>query len=241
VPLSDLVRTVREHQLEGLVAKRAGSEYRSGERSTDWVKWRANRGQEFVIGGYTLNGSALDSILVGYYKGRDFMYAGSVRAGIASEFRPVLVPYFEKLRITRCPFTNLPEPEPTEGRSGEGLTAAKMTLCRWSLPESSSWNGRLRIGCVTRGSPASEATRMPVMYFENQAKLGSLYPEFGDTNSPFSSPFRGCRCGAQIAGAKTLPILRFANNAGKSLKCFVPPARHPSVPARGSAESAEPV
>jgi bifunctional non-homologous end joining protein LigD len=59
VPLSDLVRTVREHQLEGIVAKRAGSEYRSGERSADWVKWRANRGQEFVIGGYTLNGNAL--------------------------------------------------------------------------------------------------------------------------------------------------------------------------------------
>jgi bifunctional non-homologous end joining protein LigD len=78
LPLSDLVRTVRKHQLEGIVAKRAGSEYRSGERCGKWVKWRANRGQEFAIGGYTLNGSAFDSILVGYYKGRDFMYAGSV-------------------------------------------------------------------------------------------------------------------------------------------------------------------
>jgi bifunctional non-homologous end joining protein LigD len=45
VPLSDLVRTVREHQLEGIVAKRARSEYRSGERCADWVKWPANRGR----------------------------------------------------------------------------------------------------------------------------------------------------------------------------------------------------
>jgi hypothetical protein len=45
------------------------------------VKWRANKRQEFVIGGYTLNGNALDSILVGYYRGRDLMYAASVRAG----------------------------------------------------------------------------------------------------------------------------------------------------------------
>jgi bifunctional non-homologous end joining protein LigD len=132
VLLSDLVRTVREHQLEGIVAKRAGSEYRSGERCADWVKWRANRGREFVIGGYTLNGSALDSILVGYYKGRDFMYAGSVRAGIPSKLRPVFVFHFEKLRITRCPFANLPDR--TEGRWGEGLTVARMAACRWLHP-----------------------------------------------------------------------------------------------------------
>jgi bifunctional non-homologous end joining protein LigD len=66
VPLSELIREVRRHQLEGIVAKRAGSHYRSGERSTDWLKWRANRGQEFVIDGYIPNGDALDSILMGY-------------------------------------------------------------------------------------------------------------------------------------------------------------------------------
>jgi hypothetical protein len=79
------------------------------------------RGQQFVIGGYILNGNALDSILVGYFESRDFMYAGSVRAGIPSEFRPVLVPHFEKLRITRCPFANLPQR--TEVWWGEGLSA----------------------------------------------------------------------------------------------------------------------
>jgi ATP-dependent DNA ligase len=76
--------------VETIVAKRAGSEYRSGERCADWVKWHANRGQEFVIGGYTLNGSALDSILVGYYARRDLMYAASVRAGIPTQFPPGL-------------------------------------------------------------------------------------------------------------------------------------------------------
>jgi bifunctional non-homologous end joining protein LigD len=119
VSLPELMRTVRKHQLEGIVAKRAGSEYRSGERCADWVKWRANRGQEFVIGGYALNGNALDSILVGYYEDRKLMYAASVRAGIPSEFRHVLAPHFEKLRIPRCKFANLPDR--TEGRWGEGL------------------------------------------------------------------------------------------------------------------------
>jgi ATP-dependent DNA ligase len=92
VPLSDLMLAVREHQLEGIVAKRTGSRYRSGERSSDWLKWRANRGQEFVIGGYVANGETLDSILVGYFTGRDLMYAGRIRAGIPPEFRRVLLP-----------------------------------------------------------------------------------------------------------------------------------------------------
>lgn len=132
VPLSELMNAVREHQLEGIVAKRAGSEYHSGERSADWMKWRANRSQEFVIGGYIPSGDILDSLLVGYYAGRDLMYAAGVRAGIPSEFRRVLAAYLEGLRISRCPFANLPER--TEGRWGEGLTAAKMAVCCWVYP-----------------------------------------------------------------------------------------------------------
>jgi bifunctional non-homologous end joining protein LigD len=123
------MRAARKHQLEGIVAKRAGSQCRCGERSSDWVKWRANRGQEFVIGGYIPNGSVLDSILVGYYKGRDLLYAASVRAGIPAEFRQILLQHFEELRKPRCPFSNLPDHD--EGRWGEGLTTAKMALCRW--------------------------------------------------------------------------------------------------------------
>jgi DNA ligase D-like protein (predicted ligase) len=132
VPLSELIREVRRHQLEGIIAKRAGSHYRSGMRSADWLKWRANRGQEFVIGGYIPNGDALDSILVGYYYRRDLMYAASVRAGFSAEFRRVPLPHFGQLRTARCPFTNLPDR--AEGRWSEGLTAAKMATCRWLDP-----------------------------------------------------------------------------------------------------------
>jgi bifunctional non-homologous end joining protein LigD len=85
-----------------------------------------------VIGGYIPNGNALDSIVVGFYKGRDLMYAASVRAGFTPEFRRVLLPHFEELQRPRCPFSNLPDRG--EGRWGEGLTAAKMALCRWLDP-----------------------------------------------------------------------------------------------------------
>jgi bifunctional non-homologous end joining protein LigD len=132
VPLAELTSAVRKNHLEGIVAKRVTSQYRSGERSGDWLKWRANRGQEFVIGGYLPNGDALDSILVGYYQGRALIYAGSIRAGIPGEYRRALVPHFEELRRQRCPFANVPDCR--EGRWGEGLTAAKMAMCRWLDP-----------------------------------------------------------------------------------------------------------
>lgn len=129
---SDLVGTVRQHQLEGIVAKRAGCQYRSGERCADWLKWRANRGQEFVVAGYVPNGTVVDSILVGYYSDRGLMYAARVRAGLSTDFRRVLLPYLEELQIRRCPFVNLPDR--TEGRWREGLTGVKMLACRWSEP-----------------------------------------------------------------------------------------------------------
>jgi bifunctional non-homologous end joining protein LigD len=131
VPISDLVAAVRQNQLEGIVAKRAGSPYRSGERSADWFKWRANRGQEFVIGGYVPSATSLDSILVGYYRGRDLRYAARVHAGLG-QLRRMLLPFLEELQISRCPFVNLPDR--TEGRWGEGMTAAKMQACHWLEP-----------------------------------------------------------------------------------------------------------
>jgi len=96
------------------------------------LKWRANRGQEFVIDGYIPNGNLVDFNPGGYYNGRDLMYAGAVRAGISAELRRATLPHFETLRMPRCPFAN--PRNGTEGRWGEGLTAAKMAVCRWLDP-----------------------------------------------------------------------------------------------------------
>lgn len=48
------------------MAKRKDSLYESGKRSGVWVKYKVNRGQEFVIGGYT-SGNPIDAIIVGYF------------------------------------------------------------------------------------------------------------------------------------------------------------------------------
>ena len=42
---------VRQHGLEGVVAKRLDGVYEPGRRSGSWCKYRINLGQEFVVGG----------------------------------------------------------------------------------------------------------------------------------------------------------------------------------------------
>ena len=69
---------------EGLVAKRGGAPYRSG-RSRDWLKFKCENAQEFVLGGFTdPQGSrtGFGALLLGYYdsEGR-LTYAGKVGTG----------------------------------------------------------------------------------------------------------------------------------------------------------------
>ncbi|MGZ4435665.1 MAG: non-homologous end-joining DNA ligase [Trebonia sp.] len=69
---------------EGLVVKRGAAPYRSG-RSRDWLKFKCQNNQEFVIGGYTdPKGSrtGFGALLLGYYD-RDgrLAYAGKVGTG----------------------------------------------------------------------------------------------------------------------------------------------------------------
>ncbi|HEY2640029.1 MAG TPA: non-homologous end-joining DNA ligase [Streptosporangiaceae bacterium] len=69
---------------EGLIAKRAAAPYR-GRRTRDWLKFKCENAQEFVIGGYTdPQGSrqGLGALLLGYYDADGMLtYAGKVGTG----------------------------------------------------------------------------------------------------------------------------------------------------------------
>jgi ATP-dependent DNA ligase len=121
--LPNLIRSVKEQGLEGLVAKRRDSKYEPGERSGAWVKMRVNQAQDFIIGGYTVGGSTFDALIFGYYDGPRLLYAGRTRSGFTPALRESLMRRFRGLEISECPFANLPEAR--SGRWGEGLTAAK--------------------------------------------------------------------------------------------------------------------
>lgn len=130
--LPDLIASVKAQGLEGLVAKRLGSRYEPGMRSGAWMKMRVNRGQEFVIGGYTLGTKTFDAIVFGYYEGKKLIYVARTRNGFTPATRLALFRKFAALEISECPFANLPEAR--SGRWGQGLTKAKMAECRWLKP-----------------------------------------------------------------------------------------------------------
>jgi DNA ligase D-like protein (predicted ligase) len=127
-----LVESVKANGLEGLVAKRLDSRYEPGLRSGAWMKMRVNRGQEFVIGGYTIGATPFDALIFGYYVGKDLIYAARTRNGFTPATRVKLFKRFKGLETAECPFVNLPETK--SGRWGAGLTAKMMKDCRWLKP-----------------------------------------------------------------------------------------------------------
>lgn len=127
-----LVESVKAHGFEGLVAKRRNSPYEPGLRSGAWMKMRVNRGQEFVIGGYTRGTRTFDALVFGYYDRGKLLYVARTRNGFTPATRAQLFRRFKGLEIPDCPFVNLPEAR--SGRWGQGLTKAKMAECQWLKP-----------------------------------------------------------------------------------------------------------
>ena len=128
-----MLALVREHGLEGVVAKRLSSCYERGKRSGAWLKVRVELAQEFVVGGYTSGTHGFDALLLGFYRGEDLHFCASVRNGFVPASRRALFLKLQASASGTCPFVNLPEK--SAGRWGQGLTAAKMKNCVWLKPE----------------------------------------------------------------------------------------------------------
>jgi ATP-dependent DNA ligase len=70
-----MLQFVKDHGLEGVVAKRSDSAYQPGQRTGLWSKYRIDLRQEFVVGGYVPSNLGIDSLVVGVYRGNDLIYA----------------------------------------------------------------------------------------------------------------------------------------------------------------------
>jgi ATP-dependent DNA ligase len=127
---ADLIAAAREMQFEGVIAKRKDSLYESGKRSGAWVKYKLNRSQDFVVGGYT-HGNPLDALVVGYYDDGRLLYAAKVRNGFVPNLRRDVWRRLKDLKTDECPFANLPERKRTQW----ALTKEEMKNCVWLKPE----------------------------------------------------------------------------------------------------------
>ena len=130
---ANIIAIVKEQGLEGVVAKRKDSLYQPGRRTGAWVKYRINRGQEFVIGGFFPGPHGFDSIIVGYYRGKDLMYVARTRNGFVPVSRRSLFTKLKPLIASDCPFVNLPETQPS--RFGRELDAEAMKKAVWLRPD----------------------------------------------------------------------------------------------------------
>jgi bifunctional non-homologous end joining protein LigD len=129
-----LIEQVARLKLEGLIAKRKDSTYEAGQRSGAWQKFKINNEQEFVIGGYRPDGKNFDALLVGYYQGKQLLFAGKIRAGFTPALRVSVWKCLQTVQpLAKCPFMNLPNAK--TGRWGEGVTADDMAAMRWLKPK----------------------------------------------------------------------------------------------------------
>jgi len=133
IAAEDMLSAIRRQGLEGVVAKRKDSLYETGKRTGTWAKLRINKGQEFVVGGYMPGPHGVDSIIVGYYRGKDLVYVARVRNGFVSATRRMVYEKLKPLITDKCSFVNLPESG--RARWGEILDAEKMTKCVWVRSE----------------------------------------------------------------------------------------------------------
>ena len=90
-----------------MIAKRRDSPYEH-RRSPHWLKMKCEASQELVVGGFTDPQGArvgLGALLVGYFEGDDFVFAGKVGTGFDTKLLLDLRARLDALEIPKPPFT----------------------------------------------------------------------------------------------------------------------------------------
>jgi bifunctional non-homologous end joining protein LigD len=153
----ELFREACRKGLEGIMAKRADSPYRS-TRSSDWRKLKCHAEQELVIGGYTApQGSRTDfgALLVGYFEDGRLSYAGKVGTGFDHDTLRDLGGRLRELERDDPPFYDV-HPVPRGTHWVEPELVAQIAFTEWTR------DGRLRhpryLGLRT-DKPAREVVR----------------------------------------------------------------------------------
>jgi bifunctional non-homologous end joining protein LigD len=98
-----LLASACEHGLEGIIAKRKNSPYRSGRRG-DWVKIKCVQSESFLIVGYEKSAASFGGIgrlLLAGRKGKDLVYVGGVGTGFNEQSARELRAQIDKLIIDK--------------------------------------------------------------------------------------------------------------------------------------------
>lgn len=92
---------------EGVIAKRRDSIYEH-RRSRCWLKMKCEASQELVVGGFTDpqgQRRGLGALLLGYFEGEDFVFAGKAGTGFNTSQLLTLRARLDGIEIPQSPFT----------------------------------------------------------------------------------------------------------------------------------------
>ncbi len=107
-PAESIVASACHLGLEGVIAKRKDSAYRSS-RSSDWIKLKCSHRQEFVVGGWTdpkASRTGIGALLLGVYEGGKLRYAGNVGSGFDSKTLSSTRAKLDELASDASPFAS---------------------------------------------------------------------------------------------------------------------------------------
>lgn len=127
--------------MEGVVAKKANSEYVPGYRSENWLKIKPINTEEAIICGYTdsiTGGRIFGSLILGMYQDKELIYVGNCGSGFSVAEQEELINRFKKYTIVKSPFNtdiNL------KGRTPHWLTPS--LICEIKFLEWTK-NGKMR-------------------------------------------------------------------------------------------------
>ena len=122
---------------EGVVGKDLSSRYEEGRRSLRWLKVKARREAEFVIGGFTLPKSArvhFGALLAGLFDGKVLRFCGAVGTGFSEETLLRLLEELQPLVRETCPFAAVPK-EAKGAVWVEPRLVAQVAYAEWTADE----------------------------------------------------------------------------------------------------------
>lgn len=105
-------KAAKQHNLEGIMAKRMASHYLAGQRSSDWLKIKTKKRQEAIIVGYTApRGSrkSFGALVLGIYEKHQLKYIGHTGSGFNDQSLPDLKKRLDKLIQPKSPFSIPPK------------------------------------------------------------------------------------------------------------------------------------
>ncbi|MGK9146830.1 ATP-dependent DNA ligase [Plantibacter flavus] len=141
--LADALEVSRGLRLEGVVAKELAGRYRAGRRSSTWVKFKHERMQEVVIGGWRPGrggrAGGIGSLLLGVPAADGALhYVGRVGSGFTDRVLAETMRRFDGLGRPDTPLVGVPAPDAADAHWVEPRLIGEVRFTEWT-PE-----GRLR-------------------------------------------------------------------------------------------------